>query len=117
MARGGDGAVHGGGEIGDEVRRHGDLAVGEKLDQNRRQKRIIGRIKPGDGGGSQVGPIGAYDGNITKAVLLCCSSSNCPGNTELSGLFCGECTGPEWLDYVPYRNCSGVDMLIEPICS
>ena len=81
------------------------------------QTDIEKECQPGDGGGSQVGPIGAYDGNITKAVLVCCSSSNCPGNTELSGLFCGECTGPEWLDYVPYRDCSGVNMLIEPICS
>lgn len=65
--------------------------------------------QPGDGGASEVGFIGEYGGNITRAVLMCCSSSNCPGETTLSGLYCGECSGPGWQEYVPYenRNCSG----------
>ena len=67
------------------------------------------------GGGSQMGYIGEYGGNLTRAVLVCCSGSKCPGdNVELSGLFCGECVGQE---YVPYRNCSRTGMLEYSTCS
>ena len=53
----------------------------------------------------QVTNIGEYDGNITRAVLVCCYNDHtyCGEGAYWTGLFCGECIGKK---YVPYKNCS-----------
>lgn len=72
------------------------------------QTNLTAACREGDGVNAQMGFVGEYGGNLTKAMLLCCGSSdNCAGGSEYSGLFCGECVGEGWREYVPYRNCSG----------